>query len=369
MPTLEQTKQLLRSFRLFTPILAGATLRERMIACFGAALGVGLTIFISHEVIGDTVYLPWIIGPVGASAVILFAIPASPLAQPWSIIGGNTLSALIGVAVTQIISEPILAATLGVFSALAAMSIARCLHPPGGAVALAAILGAPSVPVSSALFPIGPVAVNSLILVGLGIVFHRLSRRNYPHFPELAEKSTHATVDPPATVRGGFNDDDVDAALVALDATFDIDRHDLKRLLRQVQLQSLVRSHGELTCEDIMSRDVVKVRLGERTETARTLLLRHNVRTLPVVDDRDRLVGTIGLRELAFAGRIGDRMSTPATATLITPAMSLVQVLTDGRTQAVIIVDSDRRILGLITQTDLLSALARAVPERELRAA
>lgn len=360
----------MRHFRFFAPILAGATLRERTIACIGALFGIGLTAFICQWIVGETANLPMLIAPIGASAVILFVIPNSPLAQPWSIIGGNTISALVGVAVASFVDDPLVGVTLAVCLAIAAMSVTRCLHPPGGAVAMTAILGGPSVAASGFLFPFIPVALNSLILVGLGIAFHKLSRRTYLHVPARIVKNTHGTVDPPPTMRAGFKEADVDSALAVLDETFDIDRHDLNRLLRQVEMQALVRSHGDIRCEDIMSRDVVKVRLGESAEKARNLLLRHNIRTLPVVDEDNRLVGTIGLRELAYkVGQVDDYMSRPATASATDPAMGLVPNLTDGHTQAVIIVDEDQLILGLITQTDLFAALARALPTVESRAA
>jgi CBS domain-containing membrane protein len=49
---------------------------------------------------------PWFVAPMGASAVLLFAVPASPLAQPWSIIGGNLVAATVGVACARWIPEP-----------------------------------------------------------------------------------------------------------------------------------------------------------------------------------------------------------------------------------------------------------------------
>ena len=67
----------------------------------------------------------------GASAVLLFAVPASPLAQPWSIIGGNTISALMGIIAAYFIRDPIIATGVGVSLAIGAMSFTRCLHPPG----------------------------------------------------------------------------------------------------------------------------------------------------------------------------------------------------------------------------------------------
>ncbi|WP_395675632.1 HPP family protein [Inquilinus sp.] len=363
-----------RRFRLFVPILAGATLRERVIACLGALIGIGLTGLICGLLFRQGPSLPFIVAPMGASAVLLFAVPASPLAQPWSIIGGNTISALVGVAVGRVVHDPILAIGMAASLAIAAMSFARCLHPPGGAAALTAVLGGPAVAASGFLFPFVPVALNSILLVALGFGFHKLSRRAYPHVPAAAPVNAHRTQDPPPRMRVGFRGDDVDAALEALDETFDIDRGDLDRLIRQVELQAMIRSHGALRCADIMSRDVVKVDQEASADRARALLLDHNIRTLPVVDGTGRLLGTVGLRELVQApGGIGGLQSAAATAAANDPALSLLPVLTDGRTHAVVIVDGDRRIQGLITQADLLAALARELPsndaQREDRAA
>jgi CBS domain-containing membrane protein len=117
-------------FRLFAPILAGATLRDRMMACLGAILGISLTGIISGYIFESDFHLPLIIAPLGASAVLLFAVPASPLAQPWSIIGGNTLSAFIGVTVAYFVHDPMLATGLSVSLAIMAMSFACCFILP-----------------------------------------------------------------------------------------------------------------------------------------------------------------------------------------------------------------------------------------------
>ncbi|MFK0692059.1 HPP family protein [Mesorhizobium sp. IMUNJ 23033] len=348
------------AFRLFVPILAGATLRERLIACIGATIGIALTGAIGGLVLGNGPHVPLLVAPMGASAVLLFAVPASPLAQPWSIIGGNTISALVGVIVAHFIHEPALATGIAVALAIAAMSFARCLHPPGGAAALTAVFGGPAVTAAGFLFPFVPVALNSIVLVALGYGFHRLSRRSYPHVPAPAPKSAHGTIDPPPQERVGFRPEDIDAALGALHETFDIDRNDLERLLRQVELQAMVRTHRTLLCEDIMSRDVVSVHEDDTADQARQQLLDHNIRTLPVVNAEARLVGAVGLRELTKAtDTVKDVMSKAGTASPDTPAMSLLPVLTDGRSHAAVIVDGERHILGLITQTDLLAAAAR----------
>lgn len=354
--------------RLFRPILAGATLRERLIACLGALIGIALTGLVSGWIVGEGPHIPLIVAPMGATAVLLFAVPASPLAQPWPIIGGNTLSALIGVTAAYFIPNPVLAIGVGVSLAIAVMSFTRCLHPPGGAAALTALIGGPAIASSGFLFPFVPVCLNSLILVGLGIAFHRISGRTYPHVPTPALANVHDTADLPAPIRVGFNARDVDAALLSLNETLDIDRSDLDRLLREVESQALARAHGTLDCRAVMSRDVITIGLDEPLARARALLLDHNIRTLPVVDEAGRLAGTLGLRELALRGdgRIAEVMSEARVAMPDDPAIRLVETLTNGRTHAVVIAGEDRRILGIITQTDLLAVLTRLVSAKAL---
>ena len=352
-----------RRFRFFAPILAGATLRDRLIACTGALIGIALTGLLCEIALGRDPHLPLLVAPMGASAVLLFAVPASPLAQPWSIIGGNTLSALCGYLVAQFIHDPVLAAGAAVALAIAVMSFTRCLHPPGGAAALTAALGGPAVASWGALFPFVPVGLNSCILVALGLLFHRLSRRHsYPHIPAPAPVNTHGTTDLPPPLRVGFRHEDVDAALEKLHETFDIDRDDLEQILAEVELQAMTRAHGDLTCADIMSRDIITIGAEAKPEEAHALLLRHNIRSLPVIGADGKLLGTVGLRELASSGANVAALLTPAkTASPEAPAVTLLPDLTDGRTHAVIVTGADSKVLGVISQTDLLSALGRTL--------
>ena len=352
------------AFRLFVPILAGATLRDRVIACVGALASIAITGAVCGFALGNGYDVPLIVAPMGASAVLLFAVPASPLAQPWPIVGGNTISAGVGLVLAHLVDDPILASGLAVACAIAAMSLARCLHPPGGAAALTAALGSPAVVGAGWLFPFVPVAINSILMVALGFCFYKMAGRNYPHTaaPLL---NTHGTSDPPPQARVGFQSGDIDAALTTLDETFDIDRADLERLLRQVQFQALLRSKRSLLCEDIMSRDVIMIGPETTTDGARKLLLDHNLRMLPVVDDDRRLLGTVGLRELSGSeGNVSSFLSTAATAHPQTQAMALLPILADGRTHAVVIV-ADETVVGIITQTDLLAASAGLDVRRE----
>jgi CBS domain-containing membrane protein len=218
--------------RIFAPILAGASLRDRTIACAGALMGIVLTALICARF--PSTALPVLLAPMGASAVLLFAVPASPLAQPWSIIGGNTVSAIVGVTSALLVPQPALAAGLAVSGAIFAMSLLRCLHPPGGAVALTAVLGGPVILGARYGFALAPVAINSLILVLTGWLFHLFSGHSYPHRPAVA----HHTV---PENEPGFHPEAIDQALADLGETFDVSREDLDLLLQRATLHDRAR--------------------------------------------------------------------------------------------------------------------------------
>src|SRR6201996_409451 len=180
-------------------ILPGATGRDRAFACLGAIVGIGLAGLIAALIHGDGEATPWLVAPMGASAVLLSAVPASPMAQPWPIIGGNSLSALTGFAVGQALGHGAVACGIGVGLAIGVMLVTRSLHPPGGA---------------------------AVLLVAVGWAFHRLSGHPYPH--------PHPS---PAPAPLEVSDEDLDAVLARVGETFDIDREDLRLLLAELELQ------------------------------------------------------------------------------------------------------------------------------------
>jgi CBS domain-containing membrane protein len=225
---------------VFAPILPGATARGRLFACLGAAVGIALAGLIAGWFHGDGEALPWLVAPMGASAVLLFAVPASPMAQPWPIIGGNTISALVGFAVGQAIGHGALACGVGVGLAIAVMSVTRSLHPPGGAAALTGVIGGSLVDSAGWWFPLAPVALDAVLLVAVGLLFHRLSGHPYPHLGGAAP-----TEDPAPARRFEVSDEDLDAVLAESGETYDIDREDLRLLLGELESRVLAREAGQ----------------------------------------------------------------------------------------------------------------------------
>jgi CBS domain-containing membrane protein len=221
--------------QFFRPILAGAHLPERLIACLGAAICIALTIVVCAGLPLAAADLPIVVAPLGASAVLVFAIPASPLAQPWPVIGGNVLSTLVGVAAFNAIPNLAVAAGVAVGGAILLMTLLRCLHPPGGAAALTAVIGSQSIHAAGYAFAFAPVGINSIALVSLALFFHRATARSYPHQPANL---------PVAAAASSLHLSDIDAALDDMHESFDISREDLDALLSRAELHSIARRAG-----------------------------------------------------------------------------------------------------------------------------
>lgn len=222
---------------IFQPILAGARLWPRLVSVLGATIGIALTMLICLQFPMVSADLPIIVAPIGASAVLVFAVPSSPLAQPWSVVGGNILSTLVGVAAAQIIPNTALAAGMAVGGAILIMSACRCLHPPGGAAALTAVIGSDTIHAAGYAFAFAPVGINSIALVSIAMMFHRMSGHRYPHQPLPASL-------PDVTTKSAIDMDDIDSALADMDESFDISREDLQQLLNQAELHAMKRRTG-----------------------------------------------------------------------------------------------------------------------------
>ena len=114
------------------------SLRFTLISFIGAVITIGATGWLSY-ISG----VPWLMASFGASCVLAFGVPESPLAQPRSIIGGHVVSTLVGLLVLSILGNSWWAGALAVGLALAAMQQTRTLHAPAGANPLVILAAAP----------------------------------------------------------------------------------------------------------------------------------------------------------------------------------------------------------------------------------
>lgn len=349
--------------------------RERVRACAGAFAGIlvaGLLGMLAALVHGGL----WLIAPLGASAVLVFAMPASPLAQPWPVIGGNVLSSLVGIACAGLSLPLPLAAALAAALAIAVMFATRSLHPPGGAAALLAVISGQA-EWSYALFP---VAFNCIALVLCAAAFNSLTGRRYPHSRQVE----------PAAAGDRFSTADLDAALAHYNQYLDVSRHDLAELLHHVESAAYQRQLGNLRCADIMSAPVVSADYGMPLGEAWRLMRERHIKALPVVDDARRIIGIVTagdflkLANLDSASGIGQRLRSLLQASgalqseqpevighVMTrrvqvisgdrPVLELLPILAGAGHHHIPIIDGERRLAGIVTQTDLVRALYRSV--------
>ena len=370
--------------RDFIPHLAPISRRERLRSAAGALVGILATGLISREAVGDGAALPALIAPMGASAVLLFAVPASPLAQPWSILGGNLVAALVGVTVASLVADPFFAAAIAIGLAIAGMMALRCLHPPSGAVALTAVLGGPAIHALGYGFVLWPVMANSALLLATALLFNNLTGRSYPHVPP-APPVGHGTRDPAPSARIGFTPADLDAALADFDQLLAVDRDDLETILRQAEVRSYRRRSRQIDCAEIMSRDVVTITPEASLTDALDALRRHHIKALPVVDGERRVVGFLTQTDLldkaawdwrgprmglgqrlrstfgrprAPADTVADIMTVPVRVLRPdTPIADVVMEMADAGLHHMPVVGPDDRLVGIVSQTDLIVAL------------
>ena len=153
---------------------------ERLRSVFGAFIGLAL-VLTTAKYLGELSGLDeWLMASLGASALLVFALPQSPMAQPWAVIAGNTLSALVGIVVLHLVSEPLVAMPLAASLSILGMFILRCLHPPAAAVALIVVLGH----VMHYRYAFFPVMVDSILLVLAGAIYSNLTGKTYPNRPQ-----------------------------------------------------------------------------------------------------------------------------------------------------------------------------------------
>ena len=148
---------------------------EKWLSAAGGLAGLTAVMLISQIHLGAAGSVG-VVASMGASAVLLYAVPHGPLSQPWSVFGGHLVSAFIGVACSKLISQPAFAAPLAVGLAIGGMHYLRCIHPPGGATALSAVVGGESVHQLGFQYVLTPVMLNVSIILLVALLF------NYP-FP------------------------------------------------------------------------------------------------------------------------------------------------------------------------------------------
>ena len=228
-----------------TPPLSAA---ERARSTFGALLGIGLSGLALHAMPVDS---RWLIPPVGASAVILFALSHTPLAQPWPFAGSYLLAALAALASSWAIPYAPAAAAVAVAASIWLMARFNCIHPPAGALALFVVLGGPYSADRMGL-TLGLVAANVATLLTLTVLVNNLVLgRRYPYRPAPETADPHRTGEAVPLARIGLAHADLESAVRTLDTFVDVQENELVELYNLAVDHAFGR-HVGLTCGDIM---------------------------------------------------------------------------------------------------------------------
>jgi CBS domain-containing membrane protein len=170
----------------------------------------------------------------------------------------------------------------------------------------------------------------------------------------------------------GFTRADLDAVLAARGEFLDIEEDDLEAILVAAELRAYSRRFGDVRCSDIMSRDVVAVRPGQRAADAAALLARHHIKALPVVDGNRRLLGIVTQSDFFRAHRSNSRRVNGTVRDLMTrvvvtahvdqPMVELAHAFSDGGLHHVPVVNADRHVVGMVTQSDLVAPCCAGTP-------
>ncbi len=366
--------------------IAPLSMRENLLSSFVAFQAILATGWLSSRYI-EGVGLAVLVASMGASAVLLFAAPHSPLTQPWPLVGGTIISAFIGVMCGRHLQDPWLAGAAAVSLSIFAMHLTHSLHPPGGAITLMIALGGESIGAHNYGFVLAPVGMNVLIILAAALVLNYfLPGHRYPARPVSRIDRKHRHKDLTPLARLGLNQEDIHSALRDFDIYLDISEDDLIQVYDRVGSHAFRRKSGHVTCADIMSHDLVTAEFGTELEEVWARLRYHRVKAIPVVDSFRRVIGIVTLvdflkranlktyetfedRLIRFIRRtpgthsekpevVGQIMATPVTTVRADMHISeLVPLLSDKGFHHIPVVDEKGRLAGMITQSDLIAAM------------
>lgn len=317
----------------------------------------------------------------GASAVILFVMPHAPIARPWAFAGGHLISAFTGITCAHWIGDANLAASVSVALSIFLMQLARCLHPPGGASAILPVLGGETVRALGYQFLLTPFALNLAAMILLNFVYRRWFFTPKPVMPQAEIKSAE---------RLGIDREDLRAALASVKEFVDVEEEALREIFNLAGAKAFHRHFGDTTAAQVMTENPVTVEFGTGLEEAWALMITHKIKALPVVDRGRFVIGIITEADFMrhvqskSLGAVNSRLKSllkpspgvtsrkpevvgqimtahPLTALETDTLPELARLLTERGIHQAPIVDSRGKLLGILTQTDLIAALYRTL--------
>ncbi len=203
-------------------------IRETLVSAAGGFFGIFGILIISFWLLDPKVAV-LIVPSMGATAVLLFAAPHAQFSEPWNVIAGHVFSAIIGVTCWQLIPNFTVAASVSVGLAIGVMVATRSIHPPGGATALAAVIGSEKLHSLEYSYVYLPILLNVITILLVAIAFNALFK--WRLYPAHIHKKKQAIETVASTDRyEPINHEDFVFALSQIETYADIDEADLLKI-------------------------------------------------------------------------------------------------------------------------------------------
>jgi CBS domain-containing membrane protein len=354
---------------------------ERFRAAGGAFVGLLLTMLVGRYLGGMAGIRDWAMASLGASALLIFVLPSSPMAQPWAVIGGNVISAVIGIACVNLVDNPMVTAPVAVGLSILGMFVLRCLHPPAAAVAMITSLGS----ISHFEYAVFPVLTDSVLLILAAVIYNNLTGKAYPYF--LSPK-------PLASFAEANQSKEIDDVLARYNQVIDINREDLATLISQVEMRAYEYKLEGIKCSEIMTRAVRFVDVSAPLDTAWKTLREYHIKALPVIDRNRRVVGIVTLDDVlkhadidlhknfgqlvkgaVLSGLKGIGNTVKPDAETVGQIMTKkVRVISESRNVMDLVgifhsqghhhlpvIDGNQALVGIITQSDFVAAIEKSL--------
>ncbi len=370
--------------QFFLPDASTVSVREKLLSGFLALIAMLTVLSLSHLYFGLE-HTPFLLASMGATSVLLFAAPYSPVSQPWAILGGHAISALIGVLCFQAFDQLIFAASFAVGISILFMYLFNCLHPPGGATALGFVIAGPEIHALGYEYLFSPVMSNIIVLFVLGLALNNLvpGRR----YPVASERKPVDKSEAWAVGKSVFDQSDLDIALKEADIFLDISRSDLNKIYRLAVKHANERRLGDVFCRDIMTKNPTSLEYGIELHEAWRILHENKIKAAPVVDRFNRIIGIVTLTDFMrhanlhsegdlqakmkrFLARtdghtsdkvevVGQIMTeSPIVVSEDDHIVDLVPIFTEKNIHHLPVVDERKKLTGMITRSDIMRALA-----------
>ncbi|MEJ1959791.1 MAG: HPP family protein [Nitrosomonadales bacterium] len=213
-------------FASFKPSFDPVSISEKFKSAFAALLGM---LFLGEilRLLPDGGQPLILFASMAAASVLLYAVPHSPMAQPWPLLVGNLLSGAVGLLCSAIIPDPVIAVACAVGVSIFVMHMTHSLHPPGAATSMIMVLNAAQLHHYGWLWAGSAVLANAIFSLLLALVFnHFIHAGRYPVTHHILP--THRNGVPFGVLAG----EDIKWALGKMEGFIDANEEDLLEIFR-----------------------------------------------------------------------------------------------------------------------------------------